>query len=205
MKVIVVLGLGSTTNAQLVIDADHYVQNMTGNALFTAPDMVAQVTNTANSIVDFKTALNAPTSDTKTDTINTTREVVERNLKILASKVEAIANEPSLLDDKRIGVVHSAGMEVKGQTANQKHVFAVKNGKIAGSVRVTAEGGAKAHEWQYTADVINLTSRISAVTTTTASTDIVGLKSGTRYAFFHKAVLAGVASDWEGPLFLTVL
>lgn len=120
MKVIVVLGLGSTTNAQLVIDADHYVQNMTGNALFTAPDIVAQVTNTANSIVDFKTALNAPTSDTKTDTINTTREVVERNLKILASKVEAIANEPSLLDDKRIGVVHSAGMEVKGQTANQK-------------------------------------------------------------------------------------
>ncbi|MFM9840116.1 MAG: hypothetical protein ACKVOQ_17755 [Cyclobacteriaceae bacterium] len=53
-------------------------------------------------------------------------------------------------------------------------------------------------------DATNFTGRIAADTTTTASTDIVDLKIGTRYAFFHKAIVAGIATDWEGPLFITV-
>jgi hypothetical protein len=205
MKVIVVLGLGGTSHAQLVIDADHYIQNMTGNTLFTAPDVVAQVTLTASSLGDYRAALNAPTSSTKTDTINATREVLERNLTILGNKVESLANDPSMVDDKRIGVVHSAGMNVKGQGATQKRVFSVKNAAVAGTVHLTAEGGAKAHEWQYSVDVQNFTGKIAANTTTTASTDIGGLKSGSRYAFFHKAIMAGMATDWEGPLFVNVL
>jgi len=205
MKINVVLNLGSTNNAQVLVDAAHYTTSMTGNALFAAADIVAQVTATVTATTNLRTALNAPTSDTKTDNINVARETLDRNLTILAGKVESVANNPLLVDDQRLGIVHSAGMQVKDQVIPKKRAFSVTNGNVEGSVHLTAAGGAKAHEWQYTSDIVNFTARVAATTTTTATTDISGLKSGSKYAFFHKPIVVGVATDWEGPLFGTVI
>jgi hypothetical protein len=205
MKVNAALNSGSTSNAQLLINAAHYTNNMTGNPLFAAADIAAQVTATVAATTALRTAMTAPTSDTKTDTIAASRDTLERNLKILAGKVESVANSPTLVDDQRIGVIHSAGMEVKATTPGKKRVFSVTNGNIEGSVHLTAQGGANAHEWQYTSDVVNFNGRIPATTTTAASTDINGLQSGTKYAFFHKPIIAGVVSDWEGPLYVKVM
>ena len=204
MKVNIVLNLGSTSNAQVLVDAAHYTTNMTGNALFTAADIVAQVTATVTATTNLRNALNAATSDVKTDNINVARETLDRNLMILAGKVEAVANSPTLLDDQRLGIVHSAGMEVKTQTQPKKRVFAVNSGITEGSVHLTAAGGVNAHEWQYTSDVVNFTGRVSAPTTTVSSTEIDGLRSGSKYAFFHKPIVSGISTDWEGPLFLMV-
>ncbi|MBI1769393.1 MAG: hypothetical protein HY015_05315 [Bacteroidetes bacterium] len=205
MKAKIVLNLGSTSNAQVLVDAAHYTTNMTGNALFAAADIVAQVTATVTATTNLRAAMNAPISDAKTDNISAARETLDRNLTILAAKVEAVANSPTLVDSQRVGIVHSAGMEVKNQAIPKKRVFTVTNGIVEGSVHLTAEGGANAHEWQYTSDVVNFTARVAALTTTTSSTDINGLKSGSKYAFFHKPILSGMSSDWEGPLYVTVI
>lgn len=206
MKVKPVLNLGSTSNAQVLVDATHYTTNMTGNALFAAADIVAQVTATVAATTALRTAMNAPITDNKTDNINAARETLDRNLTILAGKVEAVANNPTLVDDQRVGVVHSAGMEVKNVAIPKKREFSVAFGETDGSVHLTAAtGDAKAHEWQYTSDVVNFTGRTSVSSTTKASTDISGLAHGTRYAFFHKPIVAGKSTDWEGPLFMMVI
>ena len=96
-------------------------------------------------------------------------------------------------------------MEVKTFAPGKKRVFSVTNGNIEGSAHLTATGGANAHEWQYTNDVVNFTGRIPASTTTAAAIDITGLQSGTKYAFFHKPIMPGISTDWEGPLYIKVI
>ena len=205
MKAKIVLNLGSTSNAQVLVSATHITTNMTGNALFAAADIVAQVTATGTAITNLRTAMSAPLSDTKTDNVRVAREVLDRNLNILASKVEAVANSPTLVDSQRVGIIHSAGMNVKTQVGRKKRVFTVNRGNLEGSVHLTAESGANAHEWQYSSDVVNFTGRVAASSTTTSTTDIDGLKSGSKYAFFHKPIQAGSITDWEGPLYVTVI
>jgi hypothetical protein len=145
MKVKIVLNLGSTSNAQVLVDAAHYTTNMTGNTLFAAADIVAQVTATVTATTNLRTAMTAPTSDVKTDNIAAARETLDRNLNILAAKVEAVANSPTLVEDQRVVVVHSAGMDVKSQATPKMRVFTVSLGDTEGSVHLTAAGGAKAH------------------------------------------------------------
>ncbi len=204
MKIQIALNLSSTNNAQILIDGDHYMTCMTGNLHFAAADIVAQVTATKTSLTNLRTAINAAISDNKTDSIKIARDVLDRNLSKLASKVEDVANDPITVEANRIETVHSAGMNLKGQHSPQKHQFTVSNGNISGSVLLTATGGSNAHEWQYTADITGFTNKQSADTTTTAKTEIENLKKATEYAFFHKAIVAGEKSDWEGPLFLVV-
>ncbi len=204
MKVIVVLNLSATNNAGVLADSVLYTTAMTGNAFFAAADVVAQIAATVTATTNLRNAMGAPTSDVKTDNIKIARETLERVMKALAAKVENIANSPTLPDDQRVSVVHSASMQVKGKASSQKQVFAVTQGDVAGSVFLTAAAGAKAHEWQYTADVIDYTGRTAAQTTTTGRTAITGLTSGNKYAFFHKAITSGAVNNWEGPLFLKV-
>jgi len=204
MKVQVVLNLGSSSNAEVLVAADHYTTDMTGNTHFSAADITAQVTATKTAVTNLRAAINAVTSDTKTDDIRIARDVLDRNLTKLASKVEDVANDPSTSDGSRVDIVHSAGMSVKNQVHPQKHQFTADNGDVSGTVDLTAQGGANANEWQYTTDLINFTGKIAAPTTTKATTEIANLKKGTEYAFFHKAIISGVKTDWEGPVFLIV-
>ncbi len=204
MKVKVVLNLGSSSNAQVLIDGDHYTTDMTGNAHFTAADITAQVTAVKTLVTNLRTAINAPTSDSKTDDIKIARDALDRGLTKLAGKVEDVANDPSTPDANRIDIVHSAGMSVKSQVHPQKHKFTAGNTEISGTVLLTAQGGANANEWQYTTDIINFTGRVPVATTTKAHTEIPNLKKGADYAFFHKAIISGTNTDWEGPVFLMV-
>ncbi len=97
-------------------------------------------------------------------------------------------------------------MLVKAQTPHQKQHFEARNTQLSGTVRLMAEGVHRGfHEWQYTADVINFTNRVSIDSTTTAHTDVRGLVSATKYAFFHKQIVAGTTSDWEAPVLLTII
>ena len=205
MKTKIVLKLSSTSNAQVLVNAAHMTTNMTGNTLFAAADIVAQVAATVAATTNLRATMSAPISEAKTDNISAAREALDRNLTILAAKVEAVANSPTLVDSQRMGIAHSAGMQVKNQAIPKKRVFSVNRGNLDGSVHLTAESGAKAHEWQYTSDVVNFTDRVAASTTTTSSTEINGLKSGSKYAFFHKPIQSGMSSNWEGPLYVTVI
>lgn len=205
MKVQIVLDLSKRSNAQLMVDADHYTISMTGNTNFAAADIVAEVTAAKAAVVDMRTAVNAVNSDTKTENVRLKRDIVERRLSRLASKVEDVANDPGVMDANRVNIVLSAGMIVKSQASRKKQVFTVVNASISGTVQLTAAGGANAHEWQYTTDTINLTNRVSADSSTTARTEIAGLTKGKEYAFFHKSIIAGEKTDWEGPVMLVII
>jgi hypothetical protein len=205
MKVKITLNLSGTNNAQLLIDSEGYITNITGNPRFAAAEIVAQVSATKTSITNLHVAMNAPLSENKTDSIKIARDVLDRNLTRLANMVEDLANDPNTPEANRLEMVHSAGMVVKSQHTPQKHQFAASNGAVSGSVILTATGGANAHEWKYTSDITGFTNKISVDTTTTAKTEISNLKKASEYAFFHKAIISGVKTDWEGPLFLVIV
>lgn len=205
MKIKVVLGLASCSNAQVLIDGDYYVVSMTGNPYFAAAAIVELLTGVKASLKTLRDAINAPPSNAKGDTVRNARDAVDRHLTILAGKVEEVANDPAVPDTKRVEIAHSAGMDVKTQVHPQRHKFTVSNTEISGTVYLTAQGRAKGHEWQYTDDIINFTKRIAEPGTSVANTQISNLKKGTEYAFFHKAILSRQKSAWEGPIILMVL
>ena len=204
MKIKVALKLASCSNSQVLVNGDHYVTCMTGNAHFAAVSIVDHVAICKTDVINLRAAINAPMSDTKTDKIRIARDAVDRDFTILGTKVEEVANDSSLPDSKRLEIVHSAGMEAKDQVHPAKHVFMVVNSNVSGTVHLCAPGGANAHEWQYTTDVINFTGRIAATSTTAATTDIPNLKKGNEYAFFHKPIITKTETEWEGPVILLV-
>ncbi|HCW08664.1 MAG TPA: hypothetical protein DGG95_14995, partial [Cytophagales bacterium] len=54
MKVNAALNLGTINNAQVLITSTHITTNMTGNALFSATDIVAQVTATVTATTNLR-------------------------------------------------------------------------------------------------------------------------------------------------------
>ena len=205
-KVVVKLDLAHKSNAVVLVDSDNSTGAMTGLARFAAAEIVAQVLATKTATTGLRTALNAPTSDTKTDDIKSARAVLDFNFTKLGHQVEGVANDPALSDDERVAVVHSARMDEKNHTHPQKHKFTVKNILPFGTAHTTAEGEANAHEWDWTKDVVNFLDRVHEESTTTAHTDIVitNATKGMEIAFFHKAIIPKIKTSWEGPIFLTL-
>ncbi len=206
-RVKVKLELDRKSNAQVLVDADNSIVAMTNNNRFSAAEIVAQVTATKTANIALRAAMNAPTSDTKTDDIKSARVVLDYNYTKLGHQVEGVANDPSLSDDEKVAVVHSAHMDEQNHYHPQKHKFTVKNILPLGTAHVTAAGEANAHEWDWTLDVVNLQDRVHADSTTKANTDIFvpNAKKGTEVAFFHKPIIAKKKTAWEGPIFLTLV
>ncbi len=209
MKVKVNLGLHSTSDADAIIDGRQIVQKMTGNANFgLATNPINPPLLTVSKAIDDVEAASTAAQDASTAATRNLyqkRHVYDTLVTKLSHYVEDTANDPAITDDKREGIVVSAGMTIKIKTPRQKQHFEARNTDLSGTVRLIAEGIARcAHEWNYTPDVVNFTNRIAIDSTTTAHTDVHGLVSGAKYAFFHKQIIAGAKSDWEGPVILPV-
>jgi len=200
MRVQIALKLEDMNNAEVVMASDRYTSMMLASTLFKAPEMVAQITRVKTSTTALRTAVMLPTSDIKSITIEKARDALDRDLIKLRNMVQDQANDASLVDADRDAIVQSAGMSMRAPHHTQQRVFKVMQGNVSGSVILTAEGGVKAHEWQYTEDVDTLANREATDTTTIAKTTITGLKRGTEYAFFHKPVINGEKTEWEGPI-----
>ena len=206
-KVVVKLNLAHKSNAVVLVDSDNSTGAMTGSSRFGAAEIVAQVAATKTATTALRTAMNAPTSDTKTDDVRVARGVLDFNFTKLGHQVEGVANDPSLPEEERVAVVHSAQIDEKDHAHPQKHKFTVKNILPFGTAHVTAEGEANAHEWNWTLDVVNFQNQVHEESTTAANTDIfiTDAKKGLEVAFFHKAIIAKKQTKWEGPIFLTLL
>ena len=200
MKVQIALKLEEMNHAEMLQSSDFYISSMTGNNYFKAAEVVAQVTKVKNSSTALKTATMLPATDTKTNTVDKARDVLNRDVTKLKNMVQDIANDPAVADSDRENIVLSAGMNMKAQKHRSQRIFSVTHNGISGSVILTAKGGAKAHEWQYTEDLDNYANREATSTTTVAKTEIKGLKRGIEYAFFHKAIFTGEDTEWEGPV-----
>jgi len=203
MKIEIVLDLNKRSNAEVVVDGDHYITSMTGKKAFDTPEVTTQITTTTNAVDGLRSAMRAPTSDVKTENIRIARDTVDRSIRKLANRVEDIANDPSLPDVARIDVAHQAGMKVKGHTPRQKNQFKAVNGDLSGSVILTAASGVTAHIWQYTSDIVNFTGRIQAKSTTGTKV-ITGLTPLTKCAFFHQPIIGDDDTEWEGPIILDI-
>jgi hypothetical protein len=86
--------------------------------------------------------------------------------------------------------------------------FGVKNTLVSGNISFQApgiEGNRGAHEWWYTADLVNFTNPTRIPSTKNAKATAGGLLSGTRYAFFHMAIEGDVDNVTDGPVFLMVI
>jgi len=199
------LDLANRSHAEVVVDSGNYTTAMTGNSRFSAPAIVAQIAAVISATTALSDALKAPTSDTKTDDINIARAALDYQLDKLAGMVADVANEPTVPDDQRVAIVHSAHMDAQGHNHPQKHTFTVKNTEISGTVHLTAEGGdAVAHEWEHTYDILTFLNRVHEESTSRADTYVEGLTKKAEVAFFHKPIIAGRKTVWEGPIFLVI-
>lgn len=199
MVIIIVLDLNDKSNAVVLLEGGYYVTCLTNNPNFDAEDIVALVLVVKGSLTALLNACNAAVSETKQTTIDSCRYAVDRHLNNLAGKLEGVINAPGLSDEERLDMLASTGMNAKNHAHTQKHKFTAKCTGL-GKVHLTAQGMANAHEWQYTKDTINFTNRIPAKSTTTSYTDIEGLENKKEYAFFHKAIIAKVDTNWEAPI-----
>jgi len=204
MKLQIALGLRKFSNPQLLVEADRYITCIKGNPTFDGASIISRLSATELATAKMRQAVSAPISENKTQAIRIARDSLERYIKGMANEVGNIANAPGIPDVQRVAIFHSAGMKIKTQVIPQKRCFKAVNNSISGSVHLTAQGCKKAHEWQYTIDIENFTGRIPVDSTTKASTNITGLKELTKYAFFHKPIIARTTTDWEGPIFLVV-
>jgi len=205
MKVKITLKQKNQSNLTAMYNAEHYISNITGNPLFQAADIVAQLARVVTANTNLHTEITAAISDNKINKINAAREALDREITDLKNKVEGIANKPETLDSERLVVVHSAGMSDKARTSHTARIFKALNGVVSGTIILLARGGARANEWQYTTDTKNFTGRIALKTTTKAMIEVPNLPINTQVAFFHKATIIGVDTDWEGPVIITVL
>ena len=213
-KVSVVLALKQTSDAKVCVDGDNYVACITdpANLNFVVPAVSAAVAAiiveetgiVKTNVLSLRAALSEPKSETKQTDIKTARWNLDNSLTKLAHSVEGVANGSTVPDENRVGILHSAGMDEKTHSNPQKHKFKVSNTDISGKVHAEAEGGANAHEWAYTPDLVGFTNRTALESTTTAHTDAFGLTPKEEYAFFHKAIYPGNNNVWEGPIFLVV-
>jgi len=203
MKIEIVLDSYKRSNAEVVVDGDHYITSMTGKKVFDTPEVSTQITTTTNAVDGLRSAMRAPTSDVKTENIRIARDTVDRSLRKLANRVEDIANDPALPDVARIDIAHQAGMKVKGRTPRQKNQFKAVNGDLSGSVILTAASGVTGHIWQYTSDIEKFTGRIQAKGSSGTKV-ITGLTPLTKCAFFHQPIIGDDDTEWEGPIILDI-
>jgi len=205
MFVKVKLGLGETSNSNAVVKGNYWVGKMTGNALFLAALIVAQIIKVKNATIALVNALSAPKSETKTNDIEKAREIWDSEVKILAGMVEGVANDTSVADADRIGIVLSAGMQVMEFAGRQDQYFHAVAGPLSGTATVYAKGGAPANMWTYTYDVENFTNRVEIQGSTAAHYLFTGLMVDKKCAFFHKDITPDGLSNWEGPDIITIL
>lgn len=200
MKVQIALKLEDMSHAEMLQASDFFISSMTGNIYFKAAEFVAQITKVKGSTTALKTATMLPVSDTKTNIVGKARDVLNRDVTKLKNMVQDVANDSAVADSDRENIVLGAGMNLKAQKHMPQRMFTVTHNGISGSVILKAKGGVKAHEWQYTEDLDNYSNREAISTTTVAKAEIKGLKRGIEYAFFHKPVITGVETEWEGPI-----
>ena len=127
--------------------------------------------------------------------------IVEGDLRLLRSDVEAVANASA---EEGEAIVVSSGMSVKERSGPRKAPVAVKQGKTSGSLRIDVRqpGGTASYCWQYSTDGVHW---VDAPSTTYAHQDIANLTPGVRYQVRYRTLKGDVMSDWSDPLALLVV
>ena len=97
-------------------------------------------------------------------------------------------------------LVPSVGMSLRSTPPRTKPPLAATAGSVSGVVHLVAQRafGAKANEWQYSADAGK--TWVDLPSTTKASTTVANLTPGTTVQFRQRAVTKAGVSDWSLPV-----
>jgi hypothetical protein len=204
MAIITVLGLKDLNNAEVLVASDFYVRCMTDNPHFTDAETVSVLTSVKKATSDLRSIMNAPLSEDKVQLVAKARIALDSYLNILAGRVEAKANDPSLTTPDALAIVESAGMMVKNKAKRSSTIFSAANTDISGEVMLKAPGGSRAYEWSYLLDGSDMKNLVIDRSTTRSSTKISGLEPGKKYAFYYRPVQSDEPSKWLGPALLIV-
>jgi hypothetical protein len=189
------------TAVGILMYAKHVAACMTGNPYFPSPTLpiatlVAHIAEleAAEILTGTRTRGAATDRDAKLST-------VMNDLRQLRTYVETLANQHA---EDAEAVVVSAGMSVKESAGPSKAAFAVKQGKVSGSVKLSVRhpGVVASFYWQSSTDGVHYIDRES---TTWAHQDIDGLTPGILYHFRYRTLTGDVMSDWSDPLTLLVV
>jgi hypothetical protein len=201
-RTIAVLKLPEYEVSRLITQARAIVRAMTDNPLFAAP---RPPLGTVCAAID---ALDAAQTATLTRAVGTVAIRDEKRLALVQllqclRQCVQVAADAHL--DMAAAIIEGAGMAVKKTRALKPRVFAVRPGRVSGSVQVIAPkaGHRAGYEWGYTTD--GGTTWQSTPITVQASTTVSGLRSGSRAAFRYRAATKNGLGNWSHPVSILVV
>jgi len=197
---IAALRLPKSTPALIAL-ARTVVQRMTGNA--GIPNPTPTLAAVTQAITDLEAAETAAQSRVKgaVATRNEKHVQLANMLHVLKSSVQTAADANR---EAAPGLIESCGMTVKKHSPRQKHVFAVKQGPVSGSVKVTAHSAGRraSYEWQMSADAGKTWTVLPS--TLQARTSVTGITPGATVSFRVRPVTKTGEGDWSQPIVLIV-
>ncbi len=187
--------LGVLAKARAIVAA------MTGNPAFPAPDPTLEEVQAAideahdAQIVTYSRALGSVAG--RDEKVN---ELVSL-LQSLRAYVQKMADANS---EGAAAIIESAGLHVHKSTAYAKPRFHVEDGRVSGSVKVTAESvpGQVFYEWQYSVD--GGQTWIDLPTTVRSKTIVSGLTPTRVVSFRYRSGTRKGTSDWSQTMAIMV-
>jgi hypothetical protein len=181
----------------LIMRAKSYVDAMTGNAFFPKPKPALKVIIAVTkrlAAAETKAYTGAAGAVAKR---NEARKALTWRLRALQDYVQGIADaNPAQAE----AIIKSARMDVRRADSRNKPPFAVKRGRVAGSVRLVARAasGRAAYVWAWSADDGETWTEVGP--TTRADTVITGLPLAMRCLFRYRVSTGKIKRDWSDPI-----
>jgi tRNA/tmRNA/rRNA uracil-C5-methylase (TrmA/RlmC/RlmD family) len=187
----------------VLIRFTHHIHQCLVNPLFTHPVIQKLLQASRELVSQMENVVYAGRYQAQGVAVVAVRKQLENTLSLLITQAELLINDADLTDEEREAVAINAGFTLRKHSKRQKQQFGLKHAPGPGEIIVTMAGGKRAYEVQYTEDVVNFTNK-EVVVSTASVTRLKGLKSGTRYAVFHRTHNRNENSAMVGPLFIVV-
>jgi hypothetical protein len=186
-----------------VIGATNIVDRMTlAKATFPSPAPALAIVTTHIADLTSKESTAKTRASGAVEARNEALKIVHDDLKALRSYVEVIVNgDPTHADT----IAADAGMALRKSAVVHKPDLVAKRATVSGAVDVVAKAisGAKAYDWQYSAD--GGKTWTSSPSSTKARTQIANLQVGATVSFRHRAITKGGPQDWGQPVSTVVV
>jgi hypothetical protein len=202
-KVKSALGLDDLSTPQMLANAQHYVQQLTGNAYFPSPMPPLAAITAQVSVLDAAYNLSLTRTRGMVTAMHLERKVLHTQLTLLAGYVESVSNSDPANAKK---IFASSGIPEKREPALSPKIFTARNGKLKGTAIIDckAERGAT-YIYQMTTDITKPGSWANIYIGGKVIFTMTGLVSGTRYFFRMAKSVKGIQGDWSDSIVLFIL
>jgi hypothetical protein len=185
----------------LISEAKAMVQAMTGNPNFPTPEPPLPTVTAGISALEV--AQNAAQSRAHGAVV--ARDEKRTALVALLEQVRGYIQKTADTNyETSSSVIQSAGVNVRKQVVRPKRTFAIKEGAVSGTVKVTANVAARraSYDWQNSLDGGKTWNTMPS--SLQASTTLTGLAPGSTVSFRYRAVTKAGVGDWSQPISILV-